>query len=314
MIAFGCSITDPEIYERCAGRGIKLAAEDDSSTFAHAATGSLFRSYNILLEQAAELEDLEALVLLHQDAEIVDAGFCEKVRAVLSNPDVAVVGCVGAVGVRSIAWWEGSVTWASFSHRYPEFGGGEFPAFAWDPDDLPAYARTGEVDTIDGFVMVLSPWAVRELRFDESLGKIHGYDFDFCLQARAAGRQVHTADLRVVHHHSLELIGDAETWIEAHQRVAEKWDGRMHLVGEESSGDWKQRARQAEAEAGALRNKVVAVGLQAQGHARQLQRQIDELQARLDAVYRDVDRLTSSPSWRATAPVRAAKRRFGRSR
>jgi hypothetical protein len=88
----------------------------------------------------------------------------------------------------------------------------------------------------------------------------------------------------------------------------------MHLVGEESSGDWKQRARQAEAEAGALRNKVVAVGLQAQGHARQLQRQIDELQARLDAVYRDVDRLTSSPSWRATAPVRAAKRRFGRSR
>ena len=310
MIAFGCAITDPEVYERCAAPGIELASEPDSPVFAHAATGSLFRSYNILLDEAAELEDLEALVLVHQDSEIVDPDFCTKVRTALSNPDVAVIGCVGAIGVRSIAWWEGSVTWASFSHRYPEFGGGEFPAFAWDPDNLPAYARTGEVDTIDGFVMGLSPWAVRELRFDESLGKIHGYDFDFCLQARAAGRQVHTADLHVVHHHSLELIGDAETWIEAHMRVAEKWDGKMHLVGEETSGDWKQRARQAEAEAGALRNKVVAVGLQAQGHARPLQRQIDELLERLDAVHEHVGKITDSPSWRLTAPLRAARRRF----
>ena len=38
--------------------------------------------------------------------------------------------------------------------------------------------------------MVLSPWAVRELRFDESLGKLHGYDFDICMQARAAGKKV----------------------------------------------------------------------------------------------------------------------------
>ncbi len=68
-----------------------------------------------------------------------------------------------------------------------EFGGGDFPAFAWDPEGRPPFARTGEVDSIDGFVMVLSPWAVRELRFDESLGKIHGYDFDLCLQVRDAG-------------------------------------------------------------------------------------------------------------------------------
>ena len=45
--------------------------------------------------------------------------------------------------------------------------------------------------------MVLSPWAVRELRFDESLGKLHGYDFDICMQARAAGKKVVTADFRV---------------------------------------------------------------------------------------------------------------------
>ena len=66
---------------------------------------------------------------------------------------------------------------------------------SWIDEETPSFAKTGEVDAIDGFVMAVSPWAVRNLRFDESLGKIHGYDFDFCAQARAAGHKVVTADL-----------------------------------------------------------------------------------------------------------------------
>ena len=46
-----------------------------------------------------------------------------------------------------------------------------------------------EVDTLDGQLLVLSPWAVRNVRFDESLLLGHGYDLDFCLQVRAAGRK-----------------------------------------------------------------------------------------------------------------------------
>jgi hypothetical protein len=304
MIAFGCAITQPETFDRAAGPGIELAREPDSVVLAHAATGSLFRNYNILLDKAEQLEDLEALVILHQDAELVDADFCDRLREALVDPDVAIVGCVGSIGARSIAWWEGSVTWASFTHRYPEheFGGGDFPAFAWEFEHRPAFARTGEVDNVDGFVLALTPWAIKNLRFDESLGKIHGYDADICLQAREAGKKVATADLRVVHHHSLELIGDPDTWIEAHIRVAEKWEGRMPRIGEEA-GDDKQRARRAEAEAGVLRNKVVAVGLQAQAHARELQQRIDDLEEAVDAV-------VSSPSWRLTAPLRRAKQRL----
>ena len=52
------------------------------------AAGSIARSYNALLDRAAERDDLEALVLLHQDAEIVDADLCAKVRAALSDPEV----------------------------------------------------------------------------------------------------------------------------------------------------------------------------------------------------------------------------------
>jgi Glycosyltransferase like family len=289
VIVFGTSITDVDMYRRAAEPGIRLAAEPDAEVFAFNAAGSIFRSYNLLLEKAAELADLEALVLVHQDAEIVDPDFCRKLREALADEQVGVVGCVGAIGVRSIAWWEGSVTWASFSHKYDELGGGEVEALSWNTDDLPPYARTGEVDTVDGFVMGLSPWVVRNIRFDESLGQLHGYDFDFCLQVRAAGRKVVTADLRTIHHHSLDLVSEPETWIAAHMRVAEKWDGKMPNVGV-AGGDWKERARRAEAEAGLWRTQAVSMEMQHEARLRQLEREVDEM--------------TSSISWRLTKPLR----------
>jgi hypothetical protein len=155
------------------------------------------------------------------------------------------------------------------------------------------------VDAIDGFVMAMSPWAVRELRFDESLGKLHGYDLDMCLQARAAGRKVITEDFRVVHHHSLELTSDIESWIEAHIRVAEKWDGRMPNVGA-TGGDWKQRARRAEAEAAAARLHAASI------------------EYRAEALEWGLEKMRRSVSWRITAPLRwmkrLAKRLTGRGR
>jgi hypothetical protein len=295
MILFGTAVTDLETYDRCAAPGIELAAEPDSDVVPHQSTGSLFRNYNLLLDEARRHEDLEALVLVHQDAEIADPDFCDKLREAFSDPDVAVVGCAGAVGVRGIAWWEGAVTWASFTHRYQEHGGGDFPALAWRTSELPSFAHTGEVDSIDGFVMAVSPWAVHNLRFDESLGKLHGYDFDFCMQARAAGKKVVTTDVKVIHHHSLVLINDPDTWIEAYVRVAEKWDGKLP-TGHPDGGDSRRRALRAEAEAAAAKGEAVSA------------------QLKCEAIERELKRVTESTSWRATAPLRWPRRVLRRRR
>jgi hypothetical protein len=291
VIAFGCAITNPDAYERFAGPGIERAREPDSLVIPNSSPGSIFRAYNLLIDLAGARDDLEALVLLHQDVEIVDPEFGAKVRRAFADPGVAAAGCVGALGVRGMAWWEGAVTWASFIHRYYELGGGELPAFAMHPERVPppAYARTGEVDTLDGFLLVLAPWTVRNLRFDETLGPFHGYDFDLCMQVREAGRKVVTEDFKVVHHHSLELLSDPENWIDAHIRLAEKWDGRIPGVGR-GPGDWKTRARRAEAEASAARTLRVAADMRGSARERQLQRELDSV--------------TSSTSWRLTAPLR----------
>jgi hypothetical protein len=300
MIAFGCAITATKTYERFAEPGIRLAAEPDSEILVHATIGSIFRNYNLLLDQAAKFDGLEALVLLHQDAEIVDPEFCAKVRKALEDPEVAIVGCAGAIGVRNIAWWQGSVTWASFTHHYEELGGGEIEALSWQPEAIPVHARTGEVDTIDGFVMAVSPWTIKNLRFDESLGQpLHGYDFDYCLQAREAGKKVVTSDFRVVHHHSLQLIGNVDSWIEAHIKIAEKWDGRIPGVGA-GGGDWKPRARRAEAEASAAQTQVGAERILREATVEALH----EERTRVKALKREIATLTHSRSWRLAAPVR----------
>jgi Glycosyltransferase like family len=301
LILFGCPITRPEDYERFAAPGLRLTSEPDTEIVANSSAGSIFRAYNLLLDIAAERDDLEALVLLHQDVEIVDPDFCAKVREVFADPDVGAAGCVGALDARSMAWWEGSVTWASFTHRYYELGGGELPAFAMHPDEVPppAYARTGEVETLDGFLLVLSPWAVRNTRFDESLGPFHGYDFDLCMQVREGGRKVVTADLKVVHHHSLELCSDPDNWIAAHMRLAEKWDGRIPGVGQ-APGDWKERARRAEATASSEGMRRVSATMERDARIRQLERELNAVK--------------HSASWRLTAPLRWLSARSRRTR
>ena len=140
---------------------------------------------------------------------------------------------------------------------------------------------------------MLSPWAVRNLRFDESLGSLHGYDVDFCLQARAAGRKVvDRGPPRAIHNHSLELVSDPEGWVEAHIRVAEKWDGQIPGATAVDT-DWKRRSPGArEAEAEAARAAAVSKQLQYDAREREFQREAREME--------------QSIGWRITEPLRRA--------
>lgn len=285
MIAFGCAVQEPDAYRDHAEPGIALASEPGSAVHVIAATTSVCRNLNLLLDQAARDEDLEALVLVDEDAQIADPELCAKVRTALADPDVAVIGCVGATGVGGLAWWDASLNRGRVIHRYARYGGGELPAFAW--------ARTGappaEVDVVAGLLLVLSAWAVRSLRFDEGLAQGVGYDLDICIRAREAGKKVVTADLSVIHHRTLAVVEKPEAWTEAHIRFAERWDGRLPGAPPRPA-DWKQRARLAEAERDAARTEVFS------GYSRR--------EAQVLPLERELEEMTRTLGWRLTEPLR----------
>jgi SAM-dependent methyltransferase len=221
MIAFAACVADEEKYGRIAIPGLRLAAEPDSLIIQARHEESIFAAYNEVLDAVRDRDDLEALVLLHEDTEILDPGFCDQVREALADEDVAIVGVVGARGVTSLAWWEGQCFGRVTETRgVLDFGGG-----------------THEVDTVDGLLMVLSPWAVRNLRFDEErFSGFDAYDADICFQARAAGRKVVVAPLDVAHRHSRDGTQRATDDGGSYERNDAAWRAKWLDAGEAGEG------------------------------------------------------------------------------
>jgi hypothetical protein len=185
MIAFAACVGTPAKLAACAAPGLARVMEPDS-LFAELETDrSIHEAYNEALEHFAGVPGLEALVLLHEDTELLDADFCARARSVLSDPSIALAGPIGAYGVTSLRWWEGTI-----AGRAAETRG----VVAGEPAPC-------DVDCLDGLLLVVSPWAVAHLRCDtERFTGFHAYDADLCFSARAAGKRVVAADFSVFHH------------------------------------------------------------------------------------------------------------------
>ena len=229
-------------------------------------------------------------MLVHQDAEIVDADLCAKLREALRDPEVGLIGCVGALDVRSIAWWEGSVTLASFINRYEEHGGGDLASFSWSWEEAPPWAQTGEVETLDGFVLVLLAvgGAQHPLRRVAQPASTATTSTTACRCARPAARSSPPTSAPSTTARS-RCSPTPRSGSRPTSRVAEKWDGRMPRVGT-APGDWRERALRAEAE------RDVADAL---AHTK-----VVELEARARELRRGIAETRGSLSWRLSAPLR----------
>ncbi len=165
---------------------------------------SIAAAYNSILEACG---DDTALILLHDDLELTDPDAEAKLLAAL-DPDVGLVGVAGGDGRHGLAWW----LYNPVGHQQTDVLNIDFGP------------RAGDVDLLEGSLLVFSPWAVRVLRFDERFPGFHGYD-EVAAQARAAGMRVRVADVDTHHHSSLGFKTEAShlQWLEADRLYREKW-------------------------------------------------------------------------------------------
>jgi hypothetical protein len=211
MIAYGICIGSEEKYQAFARRSLREFAAPDAPIAELRDAHSIFAAYNQILEAFANKPDIDGLVLLHEDVEIQDREFEQKIHNVLSDTTVAIAGVIGALNVTSLAWWEGEGRGRCAETRgIIDFGG-------WEDD----------VDAVDGLLLVLSPWAVRSLRFDqEAFCGFHGYDIDICFQARAAGRRVRLVNIDLFHH-TKGGYGDIISYQVAEETFKRKWADKI---------------------------------------------------------------------------------------
>jgi hypothetical protein len=213
MIVFGIAVSDERQFREIAAPGIERVAEADSRVIPRRYFNSIQVPYNLILDEAARIPDLEAVVLLHQDTEIVDPLLLRKVRQAFANPRVAVVAPIGGTDVRGLAWWKGR-----------SFGRVGAPNVSLDRT-MHANVPFGWhlVEAVDGLMLVISPWAAREVRFDERFARcFHGYDIDYCFQVRERGRQCLVGPLHAIHYGTWKPA-QKEKWVDAELTWQRKW-------------------------------------------------------------------------------------------
>ena len=193
MIAFGAADHEPEPYRRYAEPGIAARPRPTRWSTRSPRVGSIFRSYNLAARHGRRARGPRGARARPPARRDRRSALLRKVREALRDPDVGVVGCVGAVDVRSIAWWEGAVTCGLVTHRYHEHGGGELPAFHGPERTRRTPAPARSTRSTASCSCCRRGWCATSASTSRSAS--HGYDLDFCLQVRDAGRKVVTADL-----------------------------------------------------------------------------------------------------------------------
>ncbi len=189
MLYFGSSVGHPELLNAHCAPGLKASMTGEPYVHIAVPTNnrSIYPTYASIMREAVRA-DAECLVLLHDDLEFQDTGLAAKLRTAFSDPTVAIVGLIGARNVRTLRWWQGDRR-----GRVEDKGYGVHD-FGFDGGIV------ADVDSVDGMMIALSPWAMRNLTLDESRDSWHGYDADLCFQARAKGKRVVVADIKAFHH------------------------------------------------------------------------------------------------------------------
>ncbi|MDT4912013.1 MAG: hypothetical protein QOC66_1141 [Pseudonocardiales bacterium] len=204
------------VYGICAGPGGKVdrivrpsieASDPDAVVLVREGQRSIFAAYESIRQEAAQIDGLDGLVLLHDDVEL-RASIVDPLRACFTDSTVGLVGAIGGRG-QDFEWWgtPDRYGYAADLDRVSDYGGG-----------------THDVDGVDGLLLALSPWAVRHLRIDGRVyPPFHGYDACISEQVRRAGKRVLVTDLPLMHHSETSVNTDWAAFEQARYAHYLRW-------------------------------------------------------------------------------------------
>lgn len=215
MFAFGICIGNEDKYRSTAEPALRRTVRAGDQVIEMRRQSSIHLAYNKIIDEVRKQKDLEGLILLHEDLEIRDTLFHSKIKKAFAGDQVGIVGSIGAVEVRSLAWWEGQIRGALSETRFRVSG------------DL----TNSDVDVLDGSLLCIAPWIVQQVNFDEThFSGFHGYDADICFSVRELGGRVVWADLDLFHS-TKGGFGDLDSFRKNDSAFRRKWASALGLEG-----------------------------------------------------------------------------------
>jgi hypothetical protein len=169
---------------------------------------SIADAYNAMLVWAAD-QNLDMLILQHDDLEITDPDHVAKFAAVFAADEyVMLAGVAGGSARSGLAWWNcDPVGHQRTDSMMIDFG-----------------LRSGVVDLLEGSILVFSGTGIAALAFESRPG-FHGYDEVAMLATRQPGWSAVVVDVDTHHHTALGFDNEAshQDWLEADRWFRQKW-------------------------------------------------------------------------------------------
>ena len=180
--------------------------------------------YNQAIDQLLEEPGWDIAVFVHDDVDIQDLYYAQKLQRALETFDVVGLAGTATLPISNRTMWHVSPKnqhSGAVAHPFPPGSGSNlFSVASFGPTPRCCIV-------VDGLFMAVRVDTLRrhpEVRFDHQF-KFYYYDLDFCLTAHAAGLRIGTWPIWVTHQSPGLDSWDNVAWQRARDRFNAKWGG-----------------------------------------------------------------------------------------
>lgn len=195
---------------------------------------NMFKKYNRGIKHFREnqnFQDDDILVFVHEDAQLIDEYFTEKLEYIFQvRKDVGVVGFIGTQKFEDKGGW-----WLVNENDKDKLKGRIIQGYG-NGKQSELFKEVGyyeDIVSVDGFCFATTMKVAEELGFDENTyDGWHFYDVDFCFSALQKGYKIAVVDILTFHESEGPLTQD---WFDSRIKFLNKWGKKIQFPATVSS-------------------------------------------------------------------------------
>ncbi len=218
MLKFIIARHDQKIYENYIEKSLKNIDCESYDVFDEENENlTLTQKYNLGIGSIKNLDDNDIVVFIHEDVEIMDNLFKEKIDLIFKNENVGLLGVIGCTEFTKNGMWWANRPENLFGHIIQENNDKENHLVKG------AIGYSDNIVAVDGLILMIRGKLLKDgLRFDSRFG-MDFYDISICLDIlMKTDYKIAIADI-LVKHRSVGMGSLGENWKNSRDAMLKKY-------------------------------------------------------------------------------------------